>query len=124
MSIFASCIDAKAAISLLVFLPILFIDPSFRGSGFSGRNDSNDLVIAFLVDGMGDLENYHVPDQPHGLPAVLAFDLTALNPHRMRIVEDEYGSLKADFMLCPVPAVLFFVSNKALAVAVRTNTYV
>jgi hypothetical protein len=59
-----------------------------------------------------DQQNDYALDESHRLPAHLAL-VGIRNAEMQRIVEDEPGQIKADFMLCQVAAAFLFVPDEA-----------
>ena len=89
----------------------------FRGAG---RDDANDFLVVVFIKSMDDQQDRSRSYRTDSYPALLIVGVIVSQRYRVRIIENENGSLKANVVFAQVLAVLVLVPRKSHDV--RENT--
>jgi len=79
----------------------------------AGRDDTNDFLVVVLIKSMDDQQDRSRSYRADGYPSLLIVCVVVSSRNRVRIIENENGSLKANVVLAQVLAVLILVPRKS-----------
>src|SRR5271168_2278764 len=111
-SIVASGKAANAASSFRCFLDAIFVHLSFARCRFTRGDDSDRFFAAFFASGVNHEQHDNAGRQTDRNPPFFVLLRFVDLAYGARIIENKLGGLKADSVLCAVPAAFLLVPNE------------